>query len=97
MTIHKKGQDDPGNYKPVSLTLILGNVMEQIVLSAITCCVVYKNGFTKGRSCSTNLISFYHKVTWLVDERKAVDFVYPDFSNALDTVSHSIVLRKPAV
>lgn len=35
-THYKKNQEDLGNYSPFSLTLMSGNVMEQIILDAIT-------------------------------------------------------------
>jgi len=44
----------------------------------------------------TNLIAFYDKATCLVDEGKAVDVVYLDFSKALDTVLYSLILEKLA-
>jgi len=47
-----------------------------------------------GRSCLTNLISFYDQVTRLVDEGKAVDVVYLEFSKVFDTGPHSILLEK---
>ncbi|RMC06811.1 hypothetical protein DUI87_16258 [Hirundo rustica rustica] len=55
-----------------------------------------QHGLRKGRSCWPNLVSFYEPVTHLVGEGKAVDIAYQDFSKAFGTVSHSILLEKPA-
>ena len=55
-----------------------------------------QHGFMNGRSCLTNLILFYDKVTHLVDESKAVNVVYLDFSKASDAVPHSIRVQKLA-
>ena len=89
--IYKKSRkEDLGNYRPVSLTSVPGKVMEQIILGEITWHVHGIQGirpsqheFMKGRLCLTNLISFYDWVTRLVDEGKAVDVLYLDFSKAL--------------
>ena len=74
--IYKKGcREDPGNYRPVSLTSMPGKVMEQIILGEITRLVRGVQGirpsqhrFMKGRLCLINLISFYDQMTHLVDE-----------------------------
>lgn len=41
----------------------------------------------KGTSCLAYLVSFYDRMTFLVDEGKAGDAVYLVFSKAFDTVS----------
>jgi len=42
----------------------------------------------------TNLAVFYHGMTGWVDEGRAVDVVYLDFSKAFNTVSHNVLLGK---
>ncbi|RMC01163.1 hypothetical protein DUI87_22254 [Hirundo rustica rustica] len=100
--IHKKGgRKHPSNYRPVSLTSVPGKIMEQFILSAITQNLQdgqsirpSQHGLRRGRSCLTNLITFYDQVTHLVDAGKAVGVVYSDFSKAFDTVSRSTLQDK---
>jgi len=42
----------------------------------------------------TNLIAFYDDKRDWVNDRRAVDFVYLDFSKAFDTVSHNTLIGK---
>ena len=81
--VFKKGKkDDPGNYRPVSLTSIPGKVLEQHILEVFSKQVEEKkvirssqHGFTKGKSCLTNLTAFYDGITGWVDEGRAVNVV----------------------
>jgi len=75
--------------------------MEQLILEVIIKQVEEnkvirsnQHGFSKGKSCVTNLIAFYDGVTGWVDEGRAVDVVYLDFSKAFDIVSYNILIGK---
>ncbi|GAB0177970.1 mitochondrial enolase superfamily member 1 [Grus japonensis] len=100
--VFKKGQkEDPGNYRPVSLTSAPRKVMEQIILETITKHMKdtklvggSQRRFTKRKSCLTRLKAFYNEITTLVVDGKAVDIVYLDITEAFNTVLHNIQMDK---
>uniref|UniRef100_A0A8C3HAP4 Reverse transcriptase domain-containing protein n=1 Tax=Chrysemys picta bellii TaxID=8478 RepID=A0A8C3HAP4_CHRPI len=100
--IFKKGKkSDPGNYRPVSLTSVICKVLEKILKEKVVKDLEVngnwdklQHGFTKGRSCQTNLISFFEKVTDFLDKGNAVDLIYLNFSKVFDTVPHEEFLVK---
>lgn len=50
--------------------------------------------FVRNKLCQTNLISFFDRVTGLVDNREVGDVMYLDLSEAFDTVQHDILISK---
>eukprot|EP00745_Piridium_sociabile_P035972 TRINITY_DN63634_c0_g1_i2.p1 TRINITY_DN63634_c0_g1~~TRINITY_DN63634_c0_g1_i2.p1 ORF type:complete len:797 (-),score=144.14 TRINITY_DN63634_c0_g1_i2:185-2575(-) len=100
--IFKKGKkNDPGNYRPVSLTCVICKVMESIVRDHLVehftvnkLLSKYQHGFVKGRSCTTNLVTMLKLWTDVIEKGGEIDTVYLDFAKAFDTVPHVRLLRK---
>lgn len=75
-------EEDPGNYRLVSLTLIPGKVIEQLILETIPSPMNSKIGssqcgLTKGKSLSTGLINLYNEMTGLIDEDRNSGYCLP--------------------
>ena len=84
------------NYLPISLTSVVGKMLEAFIARAIRKHLDKhklirhsQHGFSKGKSCLTNLLSFYRKVFETLDSGDRYDIIFVDFSKAFfDRVPH---------
>ncbi|XP_076034815.1 uncharacterized protein LOC143021293 [Oratosquilla oratoria] len=89
------------NYRPISLTSVIGKMLESIIVNRLREHIEGHNlirdsqhGFSKGKSCVTNPLSFYTKVYKASDNNENYDVIYLDFSKAFDKVPHQRLLNK---
>ena len=84
------------NYLPISLTSVVGKMLEAIIARTVRkhldnhkLIKHSQHGFSKGKSCLTNLLSFYRKVFETLDSGDRYDIIFVDFSKAFfDRVPH---------
>ena len=102
--IHKgKSKAVAKNYRPVALTSHLIKVFEKVVRKHIVEFMQDNNlfnnsqhGFLGGRSCLSQLLIHFDRITCELENGKGVDVVYLDFAKAFDKVDHGITLNKLA-
>ena len=97
----KGSKTSPNNYRPVSLTCVVGKVMEKIVRQVVMdhltenkIITKEQHGFIQGRSCTTQLLEALDEWTEAVDDGGSVDIIYTDFQKAFDSVPHRRLAEK---
>ena len=102
MLIFKKGlKSDPSNHRPISLTCICCNIMQHTMLSHIAKHIAKNNiiineqyGSRNKLSTITQLINTTTDWANTLNNKCQTDIIFPDFSKALDKISHKLILSK---
>ena len=103
MPIYKNGnEEEPLNYRPVSLTSIVCKICEKVINKQWTDYLEKEGmitdkqfGFRKERSCITNLFSFYSRIIDITQERDGwADCIYLDLKKIFDKIPHRRLLWK---
>ena len=100
--IKKKGDTSvPINCRPISLTSVVGKLMETIIRDKLVTFLKEnilinnsQHSFRNKHLCFTNLLDFYNDVFNISDETKSVDIIYLEFQKAFDKVPHKRLLKK---
>ena len=100
--IYKGGEKNlANNYRPIALTSHLVKIFEKIIRNSLVPYIEATNnfnpnqhGFRAGRSCLSQLISHYDKITTALELGESVDVIYLDFAKAFDKLDIDICLQK---
>ena len=102
MPIHKGGsKGEAKNYRPVALTSHIVKIFEKVLRKHIVAHLEEngllnpgQHGFRAGRSCLSQLLEHFERVTQTLEDGDNVDVIYLDFSKAFDKVDFLVTLRK---
>ena len=97
----KDSKNDKANYRPVSLTAISCKIMEAMIREKMLVFLEEnkllsqsQHGFTRGRSCLTNLLESLEDWTAALDEGYGLDILFLDYKKAFDSVPHKRLIEK---
>lgn len=97
-----KGNDqDPSNYRPISITSCLGKILEKIIFKYLynylqenNILSKFQSGFKPNDSTVNQLLEIYHIMLENMDKGKELKFIFCDVSKAFDKVWHRGLLYK---
>ena len=98
---NKGNNNDPTNYRPISITSCLGKILEKIIfkylynyLEVHEILTKYQSGFRPNDSTTNQLLEIYHIILENLDKGKDIKFIFCDVSKAFDKVWHRGLLHK---
>ncbi len=98
--VHKKDKkDNTENYRPISLLCLTSKILERCIFNNIYpkikhLITLLQHGFLKGKSTSTQLLSFLNNIISNIDADLQTDIIYLDYAKAFDSVSHKLLIIK---
>ena len=97
-----KGDDqDPMNYRPISVTSCLGKILEKIIFKYLSnfaqehnITTKFQSGFRSRDSTVNHLLEIYHQIIENLDKGKEIKFIICDVSKAFVKVWHRGLIYK---
>ena len=90
-----------GNYRPVALTSVPYKLLETVIKNRVVKHIEenelftrHQHGFTRNRSCLTNLLETLEDWTSSLENGHGLDVLYLDYQKAFDTVPHQRLIEK---